>query len=172
MWRNWQTRRFQVPVGDHMGSSPFIRTKKISCEGKRFFLSKPRGLAYHQAERLYIITAQAVYNFHCGLMICNSYELMICTILYRDDMHNFVVIVWSQKRLQVRPRWPSKPMRVCAVFLVRKDLNLHIAVIRRRSASTASAKLSISPPRLAGWANIFWRNLWALTRTQCARVSA
>ena len=26
MWRNWQTRRFQVPVGDHMGSSPFIRT--------------------------------------------------------------------------------------------------------------------------------------------------
>ena len=27
MWRNWQTRRFQVPVGDHMGSSPFIRTK-------------------------------------------------------------------------------------------------------------------------------------------------
>ena len=29
MWRNWQTRRFQVPVGDHMGSSPFIRTKVI-----------------------------------------------------------------------------------------------------------------------------------------------
>ena len=29
MWRNWQTRRFQVPVGDHMGSSPFIRTSKI-----------------------------------------------------------------------------------------------------------------------------------------------
>ena len=28
MWRNWQTRRFQVPVGDHMGSSPFIRTKQ------------------------------------------------------------------------------------------------------------------------------------------------
>ena len=27
MWRNWQTRRFQVPVGDRMGSSPFIRTK-------------------------------------------------------------------------------------------------------------------------------------------------
>ena len=28
MWRNWQTRRFQVPVGDRMGSNPFIRTKK------------------------------------------------------------------------------------------------------------------------------------------------
>ncbi len=27
MWRNWQTRRFQVPVGDHAGSSPVIRTK-------------------------------------------------------------------------------------------------------------------------------------------------
>ena len=26
MWRNWQTRRFQVPVGDHAGSSPVIRT--------------------------------------------------------------------------------------------------------------------------------------------------
>ena len=25
-WRNWQTRRFQVPVGDHGGSSPFVRT--------------------------------------------------------------------------------------------------------------------------------------------------
>ncbi len=28
MWRNWQTPRFQVPVGDHMGSSPFIRTTR------------------------------------------------------------------------------------------------------------------------------------------------
>ena len=28
-WRNWQTRRFQVPVGDHGGSSPFVRTKQI-----------------------------------------------------------------------------------------------------------------------------------------------
>ncbi len=27
MWRNWQTRRFQVPVGDHAGSSPVIRTR-------------------------------------------------------------------------------------------------------------------------------------------------
>ena len=32
MWRNWQTRRFQVPVGDHMGSSPFIRTNEIPIE--------------------------------------------------------------------------------------------------------------------------------------------
>ena len=28
MWRNWQTRRFQVPVGDRAGSNPVIRTKK------------------------------------------------------------------------------------------------------------------------------------------------
>ena len=26
MWRNWQTRRFQVPVGDRAGSNPVIRT--------------------------------------------------------------------------------------------------------------------------------------------------
>ena len=26
MWRNWQTRRFQVPVGNRVGSNPFIRT--------------------------------------------------------------------------------------------------------------------------------------------------
>ena len=33
MWRNWQTRRFQVPVGDHAGSSPVIRTKYTGfCE--------------------------------------------------------------------------------------------------------------------------------------------
>ncbi len=28
MWRNWQTRRFQVPVGNRVGSNPFIRTSK------------------------------------------------------------------------------------------------------------------------------------------------
>ena len=28
MWRNWQTRRFQVPVGDRAGSNPVIRTSK------------------------------------------------------------------------------------------------------------------------------------------------
>ena len=28
IWRNWQTRWFQVPVGDHAGSTPVIRTKK------------------------------------------------------------------------------------------------------------------------------------------------
>lgn len=33
MWRNWQTRRFQVPVGDHMGSSPFIRTIFVVRKG-------------------------------------------------------------------------------------------------------------------------------------------
>ena len=27
MWRNWQTRKIQVLVGDHAGSSPVIRTK-------------------------------------------------------------------------------------------------------------------------------------------------
>ncbi len=26
-WRNWQTRRFQVPMGDRAGSSPVVRTK-------------------------------------------------------------------------------------------------------------------------------------------------
>ena len=26
IWRNWQTRRFQVPVGDRAGSTPVIRT--------------------------------------------------------------------------------------------------------------------------------------------------
>ena len=26
MWRNWQTRKIQVLVGDHAGSSPVIRT--------------------------------------------------------------------------------------------------------------------------------------------------
>ena len=28
IWRNWQTRRFQVPVGDRAGSTPVIRTNK------------------------------------------------------------------------------------------------------------------------------------------------
>ena len=29
-WRNWQTRRFQVPVVKYrVGSNPFVRTKKI-----------------------------------------------------------------------------------------------------------------------------------------------
>ena len=33
MWRNWQTRRFQVPVGDHAGSSPVIRTIFVTLKG-------------------------------------------------------------------------------------------------------------------------------------------
>ncbi len=37
MWRNWQTRRFQVPVGDHMGSSPFIRTRSGWKQAKSLF---------------------------------------------------------------------------------------------------------------------------------------
>ncbi len=39
MWRNWQTRRFQVPVGNRVGSNPFIRTKKsrTSKEGSPTF---------------------------------------------------------------------------------------------------------------------------------------
>ena len=48
MWRNWQTRRFQVPVGDRMGSNPFIRTTSVGdsrplsptllfCEQKKGF---------------------------------------------------------------------------------------------------------------------------------------
>ena len=32
IWRNWQTRRFQVPVGDRAGSTPVIRTK-IAVQG-------------------------------------------------------------------------------------------------------------------------------------------
>ena len=42
MWRNWQTRRFQVPVGNRVGSNPFIRTSKIDKfrqEFVDFFLS-------------------------------------------------------------------------------------------------------------------------------------
>ena len=36
MWRNWQTRRFQVPVGDRAGSNPVIRTSKSTNFDKRF----------------------------------------------------------------------------------------------------------------------------------------
>lgn len=33
MWRNWQTRKIQVLVGDHAGSSPVIRTNYTGfCE--------------------------------------------------------------------------------------------------------------------------------------------
>ena len=35
IWRNWQTRRFQVPVGDRVGSTPVIRTK-IAVQGFSF----------------------------------------------------------------------------------------------------------------------------------------
>ena len=42
MWRNWQTRRFQVPVGDHMGSSPFIRTNGTP-KGVLFSLVRMKG---------------------------------------------------------------------------------------------------------------------------------
>ena len=40
IWRNWQTRWFQVPVGDHAGSTPVIRTKKMTLlfVGVIFFL--------------------------------------------------------------------------------------------------------------------------------------
>ena len=38
MWRNWQTRRFQVPVGDRMGSSPFIRTTFFRVKSLNFAL--------------------------------------------------------------------------------------------------------------------------------------
>ena len=34
MWRNWQTRKIQVLVGDHAGSSPVIRTKYADCRIK------------------------------------------------------------------------------------------------------------------------------------------
>ena len=43
MWRNWQTRRFQVPVGDHMGSSPFIRTNEHPFCGVLFSLVRMKG---------------------------------------------------------------------------------------------------------------------------------
>ena len=42
-WRNWQTRRFQVPVGDHGGSSPFVRTTQTESRlyvGSLFALSR------------------------------------------------------------------------------------------------------------------------------------
>ena len=37
MWRNWQTRRFQVPVGNRVGSNPFIRTTQAHPLWVRFF---------------------------------------------------------------------------------------------------------------------------------------
>ena len=43
MWRNWQTRRFQVPVGDHMGSSPFIRTTQAHPFGCVFLRGADEG---------------------------------------------------------------------------------------------------------------------------------
>ena len=27
-WRNWQTRRFQIPVGNRVGSNPFVLTNE------------------------------------------------------------------------------------------------------------------------------------------------
>ncbi len=50
MWRNWQTRRFQVPVGDHMGSSPFIRTKNRQVSTCRFFIHCEAMVYHHRAE--------------------------------------------------------------------------------------------------------------------------
>ena len=51
MWRNWQTRRFQVPVGDHMGSSPFIRTNKHPCGC--FFVGADEGLTrFHRVRKM------------------------------------------------------------------------------------------------------------------------
>ena len=40
MWRNWQTRKIQVLVGDHAGSSPVIRT--MLGRQKRYLALKPR----------------------------------------------------------------------------------------------------------------------------------
>ena len=46
MWRNWQTRKIQVLVGDHAGSSPVIRTKKgpiaLSDRSFSFFIYTKR----------------------------------------------------------------------------------------------------------------------------------
>ena len=36
MWRNWQTRRFQVPVGDRAGSNPVIRTSESTNFDEKF----------------------------------------------------------------------------------------------------------------------------------------
>ena len=41
-WRNWQTRRFQVPVGDHMGSSPFVRTNDSTLLRVLFFVARAK----------------------------------------------------------------------------------------------------------------------------------
>ena len=37
-WRNWQTRRFQVPVGNRVGSNPVVRTKKENTKTVFSFL--------------------------------------------------------------------------------------------------------------------------------------
>ena len=43
-WRNWQTRTVQVRVGNHGGSNPFDRTKKMSTPlGVLIFLVPIRG---------------------------------------------------------------------------------------------------------------------------------
>ena len=54
MWRNWQTRRFQVPVGNRMGSSPFIRTNLI---GLKVFSFQP-DFILQQRKTYDIITIQ------------------------------------------------------------------------------------------------------------------
>ena len=88
-----------------IGSSPIGSTKNFprqKCRGKFFIQTEAkRGLAYHQglvpcisssALRLYIITTKpCIKTIRFGLMICNSYELMICntSFLHVDDMHAF-----------------------------------------------------------------------------------
>lgn len=60
MWRNWQTRRFQVPVGDHMGSSPFIRTILYPVEPVRGRL----GIFFYKAR--YIMACFCfTWRFYC-----------------------------------------------------------------------------------------------------------
>ena len=55
MWRNWQTRRFQVPVGDRAGSNPVIRTKAKS----RIFLGHLRKI------RLFVFFSLALFVILC-----------------------------------------------------------------------------------------------------------
>ena len=85
-WRNWQTRWFQVPVGDHAGSSPVARTtKKTSLWGGLFLfrtglepnclaiLGSPTARKYTQNVRSLFLASFFLISF--GRFMKNSYQL-------------------------------------------------------------------------------------------------
>ena len=67
-WRNWQTRRFQVPVGDHMGSSPFIRTSKIDKFRQEFvdFFPIYTNYLYQRKKVAVVLLTKQKCMIYCG----------------------------------------------------------------------------------------------------------